>query len=183
MGCLYRKENQFLAAGAFFNRAADSYARAYGAGDKRVSESTKRARMMAGKVAEGGGGGFTSMSSGLTHGAAAGGSGFRAGAAPPGVPASPSTSQLSRGGGGGAGRPAPSGTGASAHPSHSSRYAQHAASASAAVSASPSDGDPAGGLPSQSSFMAPAAVVRDTLRAASASANAGGRVRGANLKH
>ena len=53
MGCLFRKRNDFLKATNAFTKAAEGYAAAYGSSDKRVVESTKRARAMAGKLAEG----------------------------------------------------------------------------------------------------------------------------------
>jgi hypothetical protein len=52
MGCLYRKRNENIKAASAFNKAAEAYAGAFGPGDKRVAESTKRARAMAGKIAE-----------------------------------------------------------------------------------------------------------------------------------
>lgn len=67
MGCLFRKRGEFIKAANSFTMAANSYAEAYGTSDKRVSESTKRARMMAGKIAERsgrGGGAVTASGSG-----------------------------------------------------------------------------------------------------------------------
>jgi hypothetical protein len=52
MGCLYRKRNENIKAATAFNKAAEAYAGAFGPSDKRVAESTKRARAMAGKIAE-----------------------------------------------------------------------------------------------------------------------------------
>jgi tetratricopeptide (TPR) repeat protein len=73
MGCLYRKACDYPKAGHFFSRAATSYSLAYGQGDKRVSESTKRARAMAEKITEGGGG-STSGRTGETKGEKSGSS-------------------------------------------------------------------------------------------------------------
>ena len=49
MGCLYRKRNETAAARGYFARAAESYAKCYGADDKRVAEAAKRAKAMADK--------------------------------------------------------------------------------------------------------------------------------------
>jgi hypothetical protein len=187
MGCLYRKAGDWAKAGSYFARAAGSYGLAYGSSDKRVTESTKRARMMAGKIAEGGLQG--SPASG------AGSSGAASAALSPGgsdVPRSGSASSGLRAPGGG---PLPRGY-AGDHGADDREGGGGLPGASSFVTGGALDSlpqhgyGPSGGagsrlpLPGHGSKAsassssgarsgAPMPVVRDTLRAASATANSG----------
>jgi len=186
MGCLYRKAGDWAKAGSYFARAAGSYGLAYGSSDKRVSESTKRARMMAGKIAEGG-----------LHGSPASGAGS-SGAAPAAL--SPGGSDVPRSGSASSGLRAPGGprgyAGEHGGDGAGDRDGGGLPGASSFVTGGALDSlpqhgyGPSGGagsrlpLPGHASKAsasasaggragAPMPVVRDTLRAASATANSG----------
>jgi hypothetical protein len=181
MGCLYRKAGDWAKAGSYFARAAGSYGLAYGSSDKRVSESTKRARMMAGKIAEGGLQG--SPASGAASAALSpGGSDVpRSGSASSGLraPAGP----LPRGSAGDHGADGAGGDrdGGGGLPGASSFVTGGALDSLPQHGYGPSGGAgsrlPLPGHGSKASASsrsgAPMPVVRDTLRAASATANSG----------
>jgi tetratricopeptide (TPR) repeat protein len=50
LGCLFRKRNELGRASSYFSAAAESYAKTYGPGDKRVGEASKRAKALSDKA-------------------------------------------------------------------------------------------------------------------------------------